>query len=135
MTVKMQNMQFEGQTKTKLGNPEVKNIVENLLTDGIKDYLNKAKKDVIDAIYEKARVAAKARESAAKAKSVARYIKVSSRYEFPHISKEHRHQYRSDMRAVLVGVGKNYDFVIFEVIAPAAAQNKEETEPRKLFCR
>lgn len=74
LTVKMQNMQFEGQTKTKLGNPEVKNIVENLLTDGIKDYLNKAKKDVIDAIYEKARVAAKARESAAKAKSVARNL-------------------------------------------------------------
>ncbi|MDE5756539.1 MAG: DNA topoisomerase IV subunit B, partial [Clostridia bacterium] len=74
LTVKMQNMQFEGQTKTKLGNPEVKSIVENLLTDGIKDYLNKAKKDVIDAIYEKARVAAKARESAAKAKSVARNL-------------------------------------------------------------
>lgn len=74
LTVKMQNMQFEGQTKTKLGNPEVKSIVENLLTDGIKDYLNKAKKDIIDAIYEKARVAAKARESAAKAKSVARNL-------------------------------------------------------------
>ena len=74
LTVKMQNMQFEGQTKTKLGNPEVKALVENLLTDAIKDYLNKAKKDVIDAIYEKARVAAKARESAAKAKSVARNL-------------------------------------------------------------
>ena len=33
--------------KTKLGNPEVKSLVENLLTDGIKDYLNKAKKDVM----------------------------------------------------------------------------------------
>lgn len=74
LAVKMQNMQFEGQTKTKLGNPEVKSIVENLLTDGIKDFLNKAKKDLIDAIFEKARVAAKARESAAKAKSVARNI-------------------------------------------------------------
>ncbi|MDE6361581.1 MAG: DNA topoisomerase IV subunit B, partial [Clostridia bacterium] len=74
LNVKIQNTQFEGKTKTKLGNPEVKSIVENLLTDGIKDYLNKAKKDVIDAIYEKARVAAKARESAAKAKSVARNL-------------------------------------------------------------
>lgn len=74
LTVKMQNMQFEGQTKTKLGNPEVKALVENLLTDAIEDYLNKAKKDVIDAIYEKARIAAKARESAAKAKSVARNL-------------------------------------------------------------
>ena len=74
LTIKMQDMQFEGQTKTKLGNPEVKPLVENLLTDGIKDFLNKAKKDTIDAIFEKAKVAAKARESAAKAKSVARNI-------------------------------------------------------------
>lgn len=74
LAVKMQNMQFEGQTKTKLGNPEVKSLVENLLTDAIKDYLNRAKKDMIDALYEKAKVAAKARESAAKAKSVARNL-------------------------------------------------------------
>ncbi|MDE7078914.1 MAG: DNA topoisomerase IV subunit B, partial [Clostridia bacterium] len=74
LAIKMQNVQFEGQTKTKLGNPEVKNLVENLLTDAIKDYLNKSKKDVIDAIFDKAKVAAKARESAAKAKSVARNL-------------------------------------------------------------
>ena len=71
LALKMQNVQFEGQTKTKLGNPEVKNLVENLLTDAIKDFLNKAKKDVIDAVFDKAKIAAKARESAAKAKSVA----------------------------------------------------------------
>ncbi|MBD5086942.1 MAG: DNA gyrase subunit B [Clostridiales bacterium] len=74
LAIKMQNVQFEGQTKTKLGNPEVKNLVENLLTDAIKDFLNKSKKDVIDAIFDKAKVAAKARESAAKAKSVARNL-------------------------------------------------------------
>lgn len=74
LALKMQNVQFEGQTKTKLGNPEVKNLVENLLTDAIKDFLNKAKKDVIDAVFDKAKIAAKARESAAKAKSVARNL-------------------------------------------------------------
>lgn len=74
LALKMQNVQFEGQTKTKLGNPEVKNLVENLLTDAIKDFLNKAKKEVIDAVFDKAKIAAKARESAAKAKSVARNL-------------------------------------------------------------
>lgn len=74
LALKMQNVQFEGQTKTKLGNPEVKNLVENLLTDAIKDFLNKAKKEVLDAVFDKAKIAAKARESAAKAKSVARNL-------------------------------------------------------------
>ncbi len=74
LALKMQDVQFEGQTKTKLGNPEVKNLVENLLTDAIKDFLNKAKKEVIDAVFDKAKIAAKARESAAKAKSVARNL-------------------------------------------------------------
>ncbi len=74
LCVKMQEVQFEGQTKTKLGNPEVKTNVESLISDALKDFLNKAKKDVIDAIYEKANIAAKARESATKAKEVARKI-------------------------------------------------------------
>ena len=74
LSVKMQNVQFEGQTKTKLGNPEVKNIVDSLLGDALKEYLVKAKKDTIDAIFAKAGLAAKARESAAKAKEVARKI-------------------------------------------------------------
>lgn len=74
LAIKMQNVQFEGQTKTKLGNPEVKNIVENLLTDALKDYLNKAKKEVIDAIYAKADVAAKARLKAAQAKDMTRKL-------------------------------------------------------------
>lgn len=74
LSIKMQDVQFEGQTKTKLGNPEAKAAVENLLVEGLRDALNRTKKEVIDAIFEKANVAAKARESAAKAKEVARKI-------------------------------------------------------------
>ena len=74
LAIKMQNVQFEGQTKTKLGNPEVKILVENLLTDALKDYLNKAKKEVIDAIFAKADVAAKARLKAAQAKDMTRKL-------------------------------------------------------------
>ena len=74
LAVKMHNVQFEGQTKTKLGNPEAKLMVENALSDALKEALSKAKKDVIDGIFEKAATAAKARESAAKAKDVARKL-------------------------------------------------------------
>ena len=72
LSVKMHNVQFEGQTKTRLGNPEAKKMVEDALTETLKDALSKAKKEVIDGIYEKAATAAKARESASKAKEVAR---------------------------------------------------------------
>ena len=76
LSIKMQNVQFEGQTKTKLGNPEARTVVEGLLTDAIKDYLNnKAKKDVIDAIFNKAALAMKARTKSAEAKNIARAIK------------------------------------------------------------
>ena len=79
LAIKMQNVQFEGQTKSKLGNPEARTLVENLLTDAIKDYLNnKAKKEVIDAIFEKAAIAQKARLKSAEAKNVARAIKSST---------------------------------------------------------
>ncbi len=81
LTVKMQNVQFEGQTKTKLGNPEAKTLVENLLGECLRDYFNKVKKDVVDAIFSKANTACKARESASKAKEVARKIKGMSNSE------------------------------------------------------
>ena len=35
----MPNPQFEGQTKTKLGNLEVKGIVDNLVSEGLRTYL------------------------------------------------------------------------------------------------
>ena len=39
INVKLPNPQFEGQTKTKLGNSEVKGIVETLVNDGLSNYL------------------------------------------------------------------------------------------------
>src|SRR6476660_1198973 len=38
VAVKMQNPQFEGQTKTKLGNSEVKGIVESIGGEGLREY-------------------------------------------------------------------------------------------------
>ena len=39
ISVKVPNPQFEGQTKTKLGNLEVKGIVDNITSEGLKVYL------------------------------------------------------------------------------------------------
>lgn len=72
LAVKMHDVQFEGQTKTRLGNPEAKKMVEDAVTETLREALSKAKKEVIDGIFEKAAMAAKARESASSAKEVAR---------------------------------------------------------------
>ncbi len=73
LSIKMKNVQFEGQTKTKLGNPEVRPAVEAVTIDQI-DTLSRNKKlaDVFDAIIKKAQGAAKVRNAAKHAKEIAR---------------------------------------------------------------
>ena len=73
LSVKMNNVQFEGQTKTKLGNPEARVKVEALAIKGLSDYLaNKKAAPVADAILTKAKGAAKTREAAKRAKELTR---------------------------------------------------------------
>ena len=76
VSVKMQNVQFEGQTKTKLGNPEARPAVESVTVNEL-DILTKNKKlaKVFDTIVAKALGAAKARLAAKKAKEIARASK------------------------------------------------------------
>ncbi len=71
ISVKVPEPQFEGQTKAKLGNQEVKNIVESVVSDYLMDYFEK-NKDIAVKIAEKAIEAAVAREAARKAKEVSR---------------------------------------------------------------
>ena len=71
ISVKVPNPQFEGQTKTKLGNSEVKGIVEVLFAEELTDFLERHP-DVGKLIVEKALAAAKAREAARKAKELVR---------------------------------------------------------------
>jgi len=59
LTVKMANVQFEGQTKTKLGNPEVKTPVEQAVIEGLgKLQSERGAKAVFDKIAQKAKFAA-----------------------------------------------------------------------------
>ncbi|MBO4569764.1 MAG: type IIA DNA topoisomerase subunit B [Clostridia bacterium] len=73
LIVKMKNVQFEGQTKTKLGNPEAKNAVEGVISDGLVEYFSSNKTGkILSQILSKAEGAAKVREAARKAKEITR---------------------------------------------------------------
>ena len=73
LTVKMQNVQFEGQTKAKLGNVEARPAVEAVVTEKLTAYLDDLKNaEVGQIMLEKAVQAARVRMAARKAKDIAR---------------------------------------------------------------
>ncbi len=71
ITCKVPEPQFEGQTKTKLGNQNVKTIVESITYEYLSEYFDK-NREVFRVIVEKAIEAALAREAAKKAKELVR---------------------------------------------------------------
>ncbi len=71
ISVKIPRPQFEGQTKTKLGNTEVKGIVETIVNDKLGQYLEE-NPTVARRILTKAVDAARAREAARKARDLVR---------------------------------------------------------------
>ena len=71
ISVKHPDPQFEGQTKTKLGNSEVRGIVESAIHDGLGTYFEEHP-DTAEAIIAKAVEAAKARKAAKKAEELTR---------------------------------------------------------------
>ncbi|MBD3164967.1 DNA gyrase subunit B, partial [bacterium] len=71
ISVKVAEPQFEGQTKTKLGNSEVKGIVETIVGESLSEYLEE-NPSVGKRIIDKAMAAYRAREAARKAKELTR---------------------------------------------------------------
>jgi DNA gyrase subunit B len=71
IAVKLYEPQFEGQTKTKLGNSEVRGITESVVADGLATYFEE-NPAVARRILEKALNAARAREAARKARELTR---------------------------------------------------------------
>ena len=69
--VKVKDPQFEGQTKTKLGNSEVEGIVKSVVNEALGDFFDK-NPSVARAIIAKAISAARAREAARKARELVR---------------------------------------------------------------
>ncbi len=82
ISVKLPEPQFEGQTKTKLGNSEVKGLVENLINEGLGTFFEE-NPTVIRAILAKVIDAARAREAARKAKELARRKGILSDHSLP----------------------------------------------------
>jgi DNA gyrase subunit B len=71
VSVKMPNPQFEGQTKTKLGNSFIKGVVESLINEKLTEFFDE-NPQTAKIIVEKALDAARAREAARKAKELVR---------------------------------------------------------------
>ena len=73
LSIKMKNVQFEGQTKTKLGNPEAKSPVESCVVEGLRAIAADPKfRRAFEEIIKKAQGAARVRVAARQAKDTAR---------------------------------------------------------------
>ena len=71
VSVKLTNCEFEGQTKGRLGNPEVRPFVESMVYEKLMCYLEENPEDARN-IFEKSMAAQRAREAAKKARETAR---------------------------------------------------------------
>ncbi len=82
LSVKVAEPQFEGQTKTKLGNSETRSAVEMLVGDKLSDFLEE-NPSVAKKIIEKCARAAEAREAARKARDLARRKNALDSFHLP----------------------------------------------------
>ncbi|MGL5270867.1 MAG: DNA topoisomerase (ATP-hydrolyzing) subunit B [Selenomonadaceae bacterium] len=71
ISLKIREPQFEGQTKTKLGNSEVRGIVDSIVSSGIAEYFEE-NPAITKKIIEKAIMACRARDAARKARELTR---------------------------------------------------------------
>ena len=71
MSIKVPEPQFEGHTKTKLGNGEVKGICDSIIMEGLSEYLEQHQ-EIGKTVIQKAENAARAREAAKKARELIR---------------------------------------------------------------
>lgn len=71
VSVKLSDPQFEGQTKTKLGNSEARGIVDNIVGEGVGTFLEE-NPTIAKVIIDKALLAARARDAARKARELTR---------------------------------------------------------------
>ena len=82
ISVKLPECEFEGQTKTKLGNTEARSLVSGLVSDGLSTYFEE-NPAVARVIFDKAVMAQRAREAARKARELTRGSRCWNRADCP----------------------------------------------------
>ncbi len=82
ISVKVEEAQFEGQTKTKLGNSEVRGLVSSIITEKLNEFFEENPK-IARTIIGKAVDASRAREAARKARETARKSALSTSMSLP----------------------------------------------------
>ena len=82
ISVKLEEPQFEGQTKTKLGNSEIRPITENIVGEELTDYLEQ-NPVVAKAVIEQCVLANRAREAARKARELTKRKNVLDSFSLP----------------------------------------------------
>ena len=82
ISVKLKEPQFEGQTKTRLGNSDVRGIVDSIVYEGLMAFLEE-KPDYLKPIVEKAIKARQARDAAKKARELVRRKSAFSGLDLP----------------------------------------------------
>lgn len=82
MSVKVPDPEFEGQTKTRLGNPEVKAATQRLVTETLEEFL-RVNPATLKVIVEKASLAQKAADAAKRAREMVRRKTVLTRSTLP----------------------------------------------------
>ena len=119
ISVKVQEPQFEGQTKTKLGNGEVKGLVDNVVYDGIQAFLEQNPK-VGKRIIEKAAEAARARIAAKKARELVR-------------KKSDQQLFQENWQIVQIKILCSVNCFLLRETLLEVQLNREETEELRLF--
>lgn len=121
ISVRVPNPQFEGQTKTKLGNSEVKSIVESICTEKLTLFLEQ-NPAIAKKILSKVVDAARAREAAKRARDLSRK-KGSTSFSWP-----------ENLQSVRRRILQNERFSSSRVILLAAPPNRDGTAPTRRYC-
>ena len=126
ISVKMKDAQFEGQTKGKLGNTEVRTIVEGIVQERLSLFLSDLNNSAMATeIVGKALKAAKARAAATKAKKLERQR--SKLDGAPLVGKL--------SAAAAAAMPKKMSFSSSKVTVPAAAPSRAATAVSRRYCR